>query len=221
MDNLDIWLKVCMTPDSAKKTISGGKLNGFTDINPMWRLRRLTEIFGACGTGWKFRITDFHPVPGANGEVIAIVAVDLFYRLENGEWSDPIPGIGGSKLVDTAKGNLTTNDDGYKMAVSDAIGSACKCLGMSEDVYMSGSGGSKYSRQPEDQPPQPRQLPKTPSEAADTMLTFGKYKGQSIRQIFAKDKGYLVWALGEPKADPALKAAIQMVMEAFHASMQS
>ena len=42
MDNMEIWNKLAETPEEAKRKISGGRLNGFTDINPMWRLRRLT-----------------------------------------------------------------------------------------------------------------------------------------------------------------------------------
>lgn len=48
---MDIWCAVSTTPKEAQKTIKGGRLNGFTDINPMWRFKVLTECFGPCGIG--------------------------------------------------------------------------------------------------------------------------------------------------------------------------
>ena len=52
MENLDLYQKVRSVPDSAKKTIKGGRTSGMTDINPMWRIKVLTEQFGPCGIGW-------------------------------------------------------------------------------------------------------------------------------------------------------------------------
>ena len=54
MDNLELYEKVRAVPDSAKKKISGGRMNGKTDINPMWRIKTLTEQFGPCGIGWYY-----------------------------------------------------------------------------------------------------------------------------------------------------------------------
>lgn len=56
MGNMDIYNAVSTVPDSAQKRITGGRLNGMTDINPMWRIRELTELFGPCGIGWKYKI---------------------------------------------------------------------------------------------------------------------------------------------------------------------
>ena len=52
MENLTIYNKARVVPESAQKTIKGGRLNGMTDINPMWRIQMLTELFGPCGIGW-------------------------------------------------------------------------------------------------------------------------------------------------------------------------
>ena len=54
--NLDIYNNVRAVPAEAKKEIRGGRLNGKTDINPMWRIKKLTEQFGPCGIGWKYTI---------------------------------------------------------------------------------------------------------------------------------------------------------------------
>ena len=69
MGNLDIYEKVRSVPDSAKKTIKGGRTSGMTDINPMWRIKALTELFGPCGNGWKEAIMGTWAETGANGEI--------------------------------------------------------------------------------------------------------------------------------------------------------
>ena len=144
MNNMDLWTAVSQTPKEAQKPIKGGRLNGFTDINPVWRFRMLTEVFGPCGTGWKFVIRDRQLAPAENGEVKAFVSVDLYYK-ENGEWSEAIPGEGGSSFVSTEKGGKYVNDECYKMALSDAIGTACKALGMSADIYFANGDRTKYT----------------------------------------------------------------------------
>ena len=52
MNNLDIYEKVREVPENAQKKIIAGRIKGFTDINPMWRIKALTEQFGPCGIGW-------------------------------------------------------------------------------------------------------------------------------------------------------------------------
>ena len=77
-DNLDIYNKLKEVPEEAKKPIKGGRLNGMTDIKPMWRIEKLTEIFGMCGIGWKAPIKNKEIIEGANGEKVAIVDIDLY-----------------------------------------------------------------------------------------------------------------------------------------------
>ena len=58
MSNLTIYNKFREVPQEAKKEIGAGRLKGFTDINPMWRIKMLTEQFGVCGFGWYFDIVE-------------------------------------------------------------------------------------------------------------------------------------------------------------------
>lgn len=209
MDELKIWEQLKDTPIEARRTISGGKLNGFTDINPMWRLKRLTEVFGPCGIGWTYSITSQREVAGANGEVAVFLDIQLQVKIGD-QWSAPIPGLGGSMLVSTERGKLATNDEAYKMALSDAIGTACKALGMSEDVYMSGKGktGSKYQQDAG------KDAPVTPKEAADFVLPFGDYRGKTLREVFNADKKYLTWFLGQEGYSPEVKNKIRIMLGA-------
>ena len=144
MDNLTIYNEVRSVPDSAKRRIEGGRLKGKTDINPMWRIKALTEKFGPCGFGWKYVITDKRLEQGANSEVAAFLDIDLFVKAD-GVWSDAIPGTGGSAFVAKEKNGLYTSDECFKMALTDAISVACKALGFGADVYWD-ADRSKYDK---------------------------------------------------------------------------
>lgn len=142
--NLDIYEKLRVVPDEAKKPISGGRLKGMTDINPMWRIKSLTEQFGPCGIGWYYEIKDrWLETCMAKDEITANVNINLYVKVD-GEWSKPIPGIGGSMLVASERNGLYVNDECYKMALTDALSVACKALGMGADVYWQ-SDNTKYN----------------------------------------------------------------------------
>lgn len=145
MGNLDLWNKVKAVPPEAQKTIGGGRLRGMTDINPMWRIMKLTELFGMVGFGWKYDIARQWMEEGAAGERCAFCNINLYVK-HDGVWSDAIPGNGGSMLVENEKAGPHTSDECYKMALTDAISVACKALGVGADVYW--SQGSKYTEQP-------------------------------------------------------------------------
>ena len=156
MNNMELFENFRSVPDWAKKPISGGRMNGKTDISPMWRIQVLTEVFGPCGYGWRYEIVSQRLEP-AGKEIKAFVDINLFVKW--GEtWSEAIPGIGGNTFMD-AKGYVS--DECYKMALTDAISVAAKALGVGADVYM-GSDTTKYSREPEDVPPPARQQPPAP-----------------------------------------------------------
>lgn len=144
MENMDIYEKVREVPKEAQKPIQGGRLKGFTDINPMWRIKALTEQFGPCGVGWYIDIKDKWLETSANGEVTANVIIDLYIKVED-TWSAPIVGIGGSKFVSNEKNGPTVSDECFKMALTDAISVACKNLGFGADIYWS-QGRTKYDQ---------------------------------------------------------------------------
>ena len=161
MANLEIWNKVREVPKEAQKLIKGGRLAGYTDINPMWRLKTLTNQFGLCGFGWKYEITDKWLEKGANDEISAFVEINLFIKQDN-EWSAAIPGTGGSSFVAKETRGLYTSDECFKMALTDAIGVACKALGVGADVYWE-KDNSKYDG--EEKTPEPKPKPKVDKPA--------------------------------------------------------
>lgn len=151
MSNLSLWNAFKTVPKEAQKEIKGGRLSGMTDISPMWRYLELTKAFGPCGIGWKYTIDRLWIENGAAPNVCAFAQITLYIK-RDGEWSDGIPGIGGSMLVAVEKSGPHTSDEAYKMAVTDAVSVACKVLGMGADIYW--FAGSKYSVESEQKPAQ-------------------------------------------------------------------
>ena len=149
MDNLSIFNQVKNVPPEAQRVINGGRLTGFTEINPMWRIEKLTEIFGPAGFGWYYEITEKRIEEGAEGEKTVFVDINLYVKQDN-EWSKPIQGTGGSMFVAKEKGGMYTSDECFKMALTDAISVACKALGFGADIYAQ-KDRSKYNGwQPQD-----------------------------------------------------------------------
>ena len=142
--SLELYNKVRNVPLEAQRTIKGGRLSGFTDINPMWRIQILTENFGICGIGWKVEIIKQWLEPYSNGEVAAFCDINLYIK-QDGAWSDAIPGTGGAKFVAKESSGMYVDDEAYKKAYTDALSVACKMLGIGADVYW--SEGSKYPTQ--------------------------------------------------------------------------
>ena len=71
--------------------------------------------------------------------------ISNLYVKEGDKWSEPIPGFGGDFLIVKDKNGIHGNDEGYKMAITDALGSAAKVIGVAADIYR-GRMESKYSR---------------------------------------------------------------------------
>lgn len=183
MDNLSLWEKVRTVPPTALKDIQAGRLKGKSDINPVWRLKTLTEQFGPCGFGWKYEITEKRLEPGANGEIAAFVDINL-YVFYDGKWSEPIPGTGGSSFVANEKNGLYVSDECFKMALTDAISVSCKALGFGADVYWD-KDKTKYSGRPQNAPQAPQDTPRaTPQEEARD----GVDRITARKALFAKAK---------------------------------
>ena len=212
MDKMEIWQQLEKTPKEAQKEIGAGRLKGFTDINPMWRLKKLTEVFGPCGIGWKYEVVSTHTMHGPNEEQAAFVNILLYYK-KDGEWSEGVPGMGGSMFVTKERNGMHTSDECFKMALSDAIGTACKALGMSADIYFS-KDRSKYTTAQDDQDVKME----TVQDAAGFEITFGKYSGKTLGEIWKTDGNYIDWLWGNEKTDPIIKKAITILGNAVRGS---
>lgn len=135
-DNLWIYAQAQHTPEFARKSFNNGNFSG-TDINPMWRIKMLTLIFGPCGIGWITKDVKYTLYPvAATGEVVISCELALLYRNpQTKEWSEPVYGVGGNQLILNRKRGPQANDEGFKMAYTDAVSVAVKALGFSADIY--------------------------------------------------------------------------------------
>lgn len=219
MENMELYTKFRACPPEAQKPITAGRLKGKTDINPMWRLKVLTEQFGPCGFGWVYKIVRTWIDDGNGAEKIANVEIELKIKY-CGEWSEPIPGIGGAMFVENESNGIHTCDECYKKALTDAISVACKALGIAADIYFAKDPDSKYPTgdQSGDTSPFPQvhsQQPLLPQltykQALDLMLTTGPYQGQTLAQIYKTDIEYINELSRSPGTDPRVMQAISII----------
>ena len=138
----------------------------------------MTEKFGLIGFGWKYEVQRLWTEPGAQGEVIAFAQIAVFVKVGD-EWSEPIIGVGGSKLIASERSGLHTNDEGYKMAVTDAFSTSLKMLGVAADIYAGLWDGSKYIDPPA-QPAKPSQ-PAKPAQKQPSRWTAEQ--GEEMRNL--------------------------------------
>ena len=135
-ERMRFYAKVQDTPKEAQKSFNNGRFSG-TDINPMWRIKKLTEVFGPTGFGWwtqnvRYRFEDTEQTKEtAVFCELELVVVDP----ETGEESKPIYGVGGNMFVAQRKSGPQSSDEAMKMAYTDALSIACKALGFSHDIY--------------------------------------------------------------------------------------
>ena len=155
--NLEIYNQVRSVPDNALKKIEAGRLKGKSDINPMWRIKKLTELFGAVGFGWYTEVTREWTESSECGETAVFIDINLYVK-RDGEWSRPIRGTGGNKVVSLEKKwengesmvSQYLDDEAYKKAYTDAISVAAKALGIGADVYWE-ADKTKYDIRQEEQ----------------------------------------------------------------------
>ncbi len=230
MENLRIYNQIKSVPQDAQRAIAAGRLKGFTDVNPMWRIRTLTEQFGPCGVGWYYEVANRWTEDQGDLGAACFVDINLYIKYE-GEWSKPIHGTGGSSLVSVEKMGPRLSDEAYKMAETDALSVACKNLGMAADVYWQG-GRTKYSDTPQTppappqqpvQPPQPPQQPPQPATQPVQQMTQSKTYEPEIKtpgryqvridsiELQTSKKGYtmLVVRMTDVKSGRAIKPMMQ------------
>ena len=208
--NLDIYEKARSVPEEAIKEIKGGRLAGFSDINPMWRIKRLTEIFGPCGKGfgpcgkgWYYEITDIR-IESAGTESAMFVTINLYVKY-NEEWSKPIVGVGGSMLVAAEKKGPYLSDECLKMSLTDALSVAMKSLGVAADIYFAKDRTKYDAESGETAAPAAPSAPKAPTprtaaKAAEIPAfdlntaikeVLGATSREQLQQIFAQRKSML------------------------------
>lgn len=167
-NNMEIYEKYRKVPQNALKDFNNGRFKG-TDINTMWRIKSLTEEFGMCGVGWYYDIVRLWTEDGADGQKISNAEIKLYVKVD-GEWSKGISGVGGNMFVKNTKSNgVQTSDECYKMAITDALGVACKLLGFGADVYWD-NDRTKYTNDEPKVPADVQIAPAVPEKTKEMLL---------------------------------------------------
>lgn len=193
MDNLKIYEACRSVPKEAQKTINAGRIKGYTDIDPMWRIKKLTECFGACGIGWYYDVEREWLEKGDDNTICAFVDINLYIKVE-GEWSKPIHGTGGNAFKKMEKSGAYVSDECYKMATTDALSVACKQLGIGADVYW-GNDPTKYTARMEK--PQEEQAKTNRIAARDAVFDYINDCKMSKESINKLCKHYGIGTLDE------------------------
>ncbi|MED3716065.1 hypothetical protein P4518_01510 [Geobacillus thermodenitrificans] len=60
----------------------------------------------------------------------------------------------------------------------------------------------------------------TAQDAAQIKLTFGKYKGKTLKEIYKTQPDYLEWLLKQDRTDPVIKKGIELMFEAVKQQAQ-
>lgn len=200
MEAIEIYKSLSQPPKSALRQIQAGDLKGKTDINPQWRYEAMTQQFGLVGLGWKYEIQKLWTEPGANGETLAFAQVAVFVRdPATKEWSDPIVGIGGSKLINKFSAGPKSNDEGYKMAVTDAFSTSLKMIGVAADIYAGRWDGSKYSDTPQNAQKQ-QDTSEEKQKLINTLLATKKADGSFVFTP-AEKKNFSEWQKSHSQAE--------------------
>lgn len=188
MENLSIYNQLRVVPAEAKKRINGGRLDGKTDINPQYRIMAMTAVFGPCGIGWYYSI-DKQWTEEHQSEVKCFCNISLYIK-DGDQWSAPIPGTGGSTIVEKNRSGFYVNDEGYKMALTDALSVAMKALGVAADVYFEKGVryGTKYEQPAQQQAPAQPAAPAPADISAVKPLIDAATNRDELRKIIADNQ---------------------------------
>lgn len=184
--NMELYEFFCTPPHGVLKPIEYGSLKGKSDINPQWRYEILTQKLGPCGVGWKFTIDNYftQEIP-QTGETMLFVMITLYIR-QGDKWSEGIPAYGGDFLIKKDKNGIHGNDEAMKMAITDALGTSMKYIGVAGDVYRGLLNGvnvgadTKYSKYAETAQNAPQKEKNPPAEAPND-----KVRTQCINRLNA------------------------------------
>ena len=214
-DNLHIYRQVSSVPEDAQKPFESSWGKKLTEINGMWRIQKLTELFGPCGEGWFTEVTRQERVDFPNGEICVFTDINLYLKdTKTGRWSKPIRGTGGNRLVLKNADGLFIDDEAYKKAYTDALGIACKALGFGADIYW-GRNDSKYdSGTATTASPSAKASDSKPETAAAPQKTETTDSVKGLPELSPSHPrwdAFISWAAKKPKDKPSwqLRSAIR------------
>ena len=141
--NLRHWSELLATdPRQTKPFTRAGGFKG-TAIDTTWRIMRLTEHFGPCGTGWGMDEPRFHTMDSGD-ETLVYCTLRCWYKDTPEAEPSYIWGVGGDKVASRRTGSIFVDDEAFKKAFTDAIMNAFVKVGLSADIWLGLHSDSKY-----------------------------------------------------------------------------
>lgn len=136
-DNMSLWDRLQYTEQSATKKVTGGKIPGALDINPTWRMKRMTEMFGPMGKGWGWELNEKW-IDEIEGKKFAYVMLTVWWSEDGGKTRYLVgPHVGGTSMS-------MAKDEAWKQSITDAFGKCASGLGVAADIYEGKWDDSKY-----------------------------------------------------------------------------
>jgi hypothetical protein len=146
-ETMKLWDSVFATdPAHTKEFARSGGFKG-TAINPLYLIKKATELWGPMGSAWGPEIVSEQILLGApivvNSQVVgheSVHCVQIKLRYPGGT----VPAFGQTTFVGRNSKGTYTDEEAPKKSLTDAIGKALSWLGFSADVHMGLYDDSKY-----------------------------------------------------------------------------
>lgn len=136
--NMAIWDKAAKTDPAHTKAVGFGARK-FTAIDPMYQVKRMTELFGQAGERWGFEVARYELLPTDH---VAIL-VRLHVGPRDGTARPPIEQFGQASLyIDNAKNK--PDADAMKKATTDGLTKCFSYIGLNADVWLGQFDDNKY-----------------------------------------------------------------------------
>lgn len=229
MENDLIWKSIAEVPSDAKKPFNKGFRGD--SIEPIWRMKRLTEMFGPVGQGWGFHVTKRWREDYGSDTVVFVSGYVWWCRAD-------VDGVFKCPECTGGENVKRDPDEAYKKAETDAFGRSAVYLGLASDVYWGHHDGDKYQSNGSassagQKRNQAKVAPKSspPKDVSDfdsddsgdgeqVTFYFGKFKGKHPEEMAQSSDGirWLQWWKKKKEEDPPQSKVEQQL---FVATLQA
>lgn len=136
--NTALWDQAAQTDPAHTKPVGFGARK-FTAIDPMYQVRRITELLGQAGERWGFEVARVEFLPTDH---VAIL-VRFHVGPKDGTERPPIEQFGQASLyIDNAK--TKPDADAMKKAMTDGLTKCFSYIGLNADVWLGQFDDNKY-----------------------------------------------------------------------------
>ncbi len=176
--NLALWREVEHTPAEFRKEVDFGRK--FTAIDPYYRLRLATELWGPFGNRWGVRNERFDwPL---EGEHLLVYQAELYYPADDGEGVVPLH----SSILAANKRGLDA--DAVKKVATDALTKGLSKLGFSADIFLGSFEDEPYTSRAQSADVVEQAAKEAPQhkEVYDLMKAYALATETKFETVFAK-----------------------------------